>query len=339
MVFDDLKVNVQQERVGAHHLLKKVANKFQLPKSTDWKIHMNHPLLTVGFENLIIDSSSLSPYALYRAEILLITCTLYEPTGKIHSDLRRLCQNHIRFLAESLVSRDKSKFSLTNILFGKTAFRSALGCKKSILLLAETTVKIPTALLPHGPRRLKLENSSSKALGSLFKKKLVKDSEKYSVIYTETNLLPKVVQSRFKFQDPREHRAKRFVEFLEKQNYEVPILGLSFSITPLEQSDASEAALTRSVGHEEVYQKSTHTESKDPPLESLHSPESASSGDNLVPRTRSNRPTTALSKHSDAIMTNKRRPVSATVLAMRLPLHHPSSDSCHESTVILSPTV
>lgn len=342
IVFDDSKVTVQPTQDVASHLLKKVGSRFRLSKISDWRLHANHPLLSLGFENVISDASSSGPYAIHRPGILLITCPLYETSSsRIHPDLKRLLLNHIRFLSESLISRDKSKFSLTNILFGTTVFRSSLSCTKSILLPAKSTVKVPTAILPHGPTRLKLESASSKALGSLVKKKLVKDSERYPVMHTETSLLPRVMHGRLRFQDPRQHRAKRFSEFLEKQNYEVPAMSPSFtSSSPLVQSHISEVTLSHSMENEDAYQKSAGMESNDPSLESSHGPESVISREDSVPRSRSNRPTTALSKRCEAIIADKRRrPVSATVLAMRLPLHHPLSDSFHELTVVLSPVM
>ena len=339
VVFDDFKVKVQPTHLGASHLFNKVTSEFRLPKIIDWRLCSNHPLLTIGFQNVVIDASSLSPYAICRTDSLLITCALYDMSSRrIHPDLQRLCQNHIRVLSESLISRDKSKFSLTNILFGTTVFHSSLCCKKSILIPAKSAVNVPTSILPHGPTRLKLESASYKALGSLFKKKMVKDSEKYPVIHTETNLLPRVMHGRYKFQDPREHRAKRFLHFLEKQNYEVPAIDISFGYdTPFIQSRISDITLSRSLMSEEAFQRSAQTDTNDPPRDVSDVPDITSPMENVVPKIRSNRPVTALSRHCDAIIRDKRRPVSATVLSMKLPLHHPLSASYHESTVVLSP--
>ena len=299
----------------------------------------NQPLLSIGFQSIIADVSTACPYVLYREGILLVSWTFTDTnSGKLRPEVLRLCHNHIRRLAESLISRDKSKYSLTSMLFGTTAFRSPLCFKKPLFSPAKCNIPVATGILPHGPMRMKVESYSSKALGSLFKKKMVKDSEKYPIIRTEKNIFPRVVRGRYKFQDPKELRVKRFQLFFGKQDYKVPSVDfsstLSYSRSP--QSIPVEV-ISRSAGTGVGDSDSPSIPSTLPELLSAKEPDSNSFAEETLVNYRTNRPTSALSKQGYAIMNNKRRPVSASVLAMRLPLHHPLSDSHHELTVVLSP--
>lgn len=181
-------------------LLKKVPSTFSVRcGGSGWHLHSHSPMTSLGFFVVAEESRSGSPIVMVKDECLLVNMPILydEPINPV---LQRMCRNYVRMLCEKLITYDKTKSSLAQLLYG-CGIASDLKARSSILTpSAFPHTTIPTRIRG-GPRRVIPAHGliGKPSSGGLFKAKILRDSDRFPVLRTEGGAFPSKLTLQHRF--------------------------------------------------------------------------------------------------------------------------------------------